>query len=106
MDGHRVPPPDKTPQETLDRVAAKCIRVSFNPKNCKVRQETLSFEDLKGLKRYSEDDHHPSWEVDPIVVLVYQGRRFIIDGRRRVTKWVNEENTTPRRALIIEPREI
>ena len=104
FEGHKQPPIDPTPQATLDRIAAKCIHVSFNRSNCTVREESLSLDDLRQLKRYDENDDRPNWEGGSIVVLVYKGQRVVIDGRRRVNKWLNEGSTERRSALIIEPQ--
>jgi len=78
LKGHQSPPRDPTPQATLDRIAAKRIHLTFNPNNCDIHEEFLSLEELKRLKRYSEDDDRPNIEVEPIVVLVYgeHGNRF------------------------------
>jgi hypothetical protein len=97
-------PIDSTPQAALNRIAAKCIGFSFDPSNCDVHEEHLTLDELRRLKRHSEDDGRPHREVEPIVVLVYGGQRFVIDGRRRVTKWLNEGIDRPRAAIIITPR--
>lgn len=85
----------------MDRIAAKCIGLSFNPDNCAVHEEVLSLDDLKQLKRYHKEDN-PQRNGEPIIVLVYDGDRFVIDGNKRVNKWVNDEDVTPRRALIVK----
>jgi hypothetical protein len=88
----------------LDRIAAKCLHLSFNPSNCSVRETVLSLDELRPLKRYhTRDQLDPQYEHGAIVVLVYHGERVVIDGNTRVNKWVNEHSTTPRSALIIEP---
>ena len=99
---HQIKGIDKTPQAALNRIAAKCIHVSFDPSNCTVHEEFLSLDDLRQLKRYHDKDR-PLREDDPIVVLVYQGQRFVIDGNQRVNKWLKEGSTERRSALIIEP---
>ena len=99
--------PDPNPQMALDRVEAKCIRLSFNPDNCDIREERLSLDELKQLVLYSNDDaasHKP--DKEPIVILVYGGQRLVIDGRRRVTKWIKQNDHTPRRALIITSKTV
>jgi len=101
FDAHKVP---QTPQVTLNRIATKCIGLSFDPSNCDIHEEILTLDELRRLNRYSEDDDRPHWDVEPIVVLAYNGQRIVIDGRRRVTKWLKEGRTKPRLALIIEPR--
>lgn len=103
FEGHKQPPIDPTPQATLDRIAAKCIHVSFNRSNCTVHEEFLSLDDLRQLKRYDEKDDRPHREDGSIVVLVYEGERVVIDGRRRVNKWLKEGSIEPRSALVITP---
>ena len=44
-------------------------------------------------------------DKEPIVVLIYKGRRLVIDGRRRINRWIEQKDHTPRRALIITPKE-
>jgi hypothetical protein len=102
---HKIRPIDQSPQVNLNRIAAKYIGGSFDPSNCDIHEEVLTPDELRQLKRYSEDDavpHRP--DEEPIVVLVHNGQRFVIDGRRRVTKWLKEENPKSRLALIIEPK--
>lgn len=97
----------QTPLVTLNRIAAKCLGLWFDSSTCTVREELLSLDDLKRLKRYSEDDDRPAdgyEDEEPIVVLVFGGQRIVIDGRRRVTRWIKRNDPTPRRALIIEPK--
>ena len=104
---HQIKGIDHTPQMALDRIPAKGIRLSFNPDNCDVHEETLSLDNLTQLRRYSEDDDRPAdgyEDKEPIVVLAYQGQRIVIDGRRRVTRWINRNDPTLRRVLIIEPK--
>jgi hypothetical protein len=90
---HQIRGIDRTPQMAMDRIAAKCIGLSFNPDNCDVQEEVLSLDDLKKLKRYHKEAN-PQRNGDPIIVLVYGGHRFVIDGNKRVNKWVSEEDAT------------
>ncbi len=99
---HQIEGIDHTTQMALDRIAAKCIRLSFNLLNCTVREEFLSLDDLRGLKRYHDEDQ-PSQDWGSIVVLVYKGERVVIDGNKRVNKWVKEGSSERRSALVIEP---
>ena len=100
---HQIEGIDHTTQMALDRIAAKCIRLSFNLLNCTVREEFLSLDDLRRLKRYDEKDDRPNRESGSIVVLVYKGERVVIDGNKRVNKWVKEGSSERRSALVIEP---
>ena len=97
----------QTPLVNLNRIAAKCLGLWFDSSTCTVREDLLSLDDLKRLKRYSEDDDRPAdgyEDEEPIVVLVFGGQRIVIDGRRRVTRWIKRNDPTLRRALIIEPK--
>jgi hypothetical protein len=97
----------QAPLVNLNRIAARCLGLWFDSSTCTVREELLPLDELKKLKRYSEDDDRPAYgyeEKEPIVVLAYQGQRLVIDGRRRVTRWINQNDPKPRLALIIEPR--
>lgn len=102
FEAHQIPGIDHTPQMALDRIAAKCIHLSFNDSNCTVREECLLLDELRQLRRY-HDNVHPKRDSGPIIVLVYEGQRFIIDGNKRVNKWVEQGSAEPRSALIIEP---
>ena len=100
---HRISAEAQTPSVNLNRIAAKCIGIWFDPSNCTVHEEFLSLDDLRQLKRYDEKDDRPHREDSSIVVLVYEGERVVIDGRRRVNKWLKEGSIEPRSALIITP---
>ena len=99
---HQIEGIDHTTQMALDRIAAKCIRLSFNLLNCTVREEFLSLDELRQLKRYHDEDQ-PSQDWGSIVVLIYKGERVVIDGNKRVNKWVKKGSTELRSALVIEP---
>jgi len=75
-----------------------------DPSKCDIHEEVLSPDELRQLKRYGEFDDNPHRDVEPIIVWADKGERVVIDGRRRVTKWMNEGLDKPRRALIIKPR--
>jgi hypothetical protein len=108
---HRRPgEPDS--QTALNRIAAKCIAKrqdtpvteSFDPPNCRAREETLSVEELGLLETY-HGRANPVWNVEPIIVLGYHDRRIVIDGNTRVNKWRAEGGSRARRAIVIEPKE-
>jgi len=100
---HQQPPRDPTPQAALNRIAAKCIRLSFDPSNCVVHEQFLSIDGLRQLKTYHNKDR-PKRNGGSIVVLVHGGQKLVIDGNKRVNKWLNEASTERRSALIIEPK--
>jgi hypothetical protein len=108
FEGHRFRPdgpPDPDAQAALDRIAAKCIGVhgrSFNPSNCAVREQVLSVDELRRLRRH-HDRPFPKRTYEPIVLLSFASELFIVDGHNRVNKWLAESRVTPRKAIIIEP---
>jgi hypothetical protein len=97
-------------QATLNRIAAKCLAKradaavtnSFDPSNCEIREEHLALDQLNELERY-HDRRVPSRDVEPVIVLEYEGRRVLIDGNTRVNKWLSEGGTRLRRAIVIKP---
>jgi len=101
---HRMPT-DPTPQAALNRIAAKCLKTeqrrSFDPSNCVVRQEVLSVDELRQLELF-HNRPFPQRCDDPIIVLVCEERRVVIDGNNRVNKWVQAGASEPRLAIIIE----
>jgi hypothetical protein len=109
---HRQAPGEPDTQTTLNRIAAKCITKqpdatatrSFDASNCVVREEHLPVAALCELERY-HDRSVPAWEVEPIVVLVYEGRRIVIEGNNRVNKWCAERESRLRSVIFIEPKE-
>ena len=100
---HQIPGIDRTPQMALDRIAAKCIHLSFNDSNCVVQKKMLSLDDLRQLRTYHREDR-PLREDGSIVVLVHAGQSFVIDGNKRVNKWAKAGSTEMRSVLIITPK--
>src|SRR2546430_8600351 len=102
---------DSGPQDTLNRIAAKCMTKkadavatrSFDPSNCFLREARLSPEQLTQLDRYHER-RVPQFEVEPVVVLRYEGRGIVIEGNTRVNKWCAEGGSRLRSVIFIEPR--
>lgn len=97
---------DSNPQAAMERVAMKClgltIRQPFHALNCTVREEILEWASLHELKRY-----HPRAEPrrpgGPIVVLLYEGKRFVLEGNNRVNAWIEQKSKGPFRAIVVEP---
>ena len=111
FEAHRRMPGDCDAQTALNRIAAKCIAKhedapvirSFDPTSCTAREESMSTEELRRLETFHERAL-PLRDVEPIVVLIYAGRRIVIDGNTRVNKWCAEGGSRPRRAIVIEPK--
>jgi len=99
---------DPNAQSALDRIAMKCLGLSkpksFNPGNCSIREENLSVNDLADLVVY-HSRKRPKKMEGPIVVLVYNGRRFVIEGNTRTNSWRAGMYNGPFTALILEPKD-
>jgi len=108
FEAHRLPT-DPNAQAALNRIAAKCLGSveveSFDPSNCGVRQELLSAGDLRTLERYHRKTN-PGRTHEPIVVLEFGGRRLVVDGNKRVNKWIADGALELRSVIIITPRKM
>jgi hypothetical protein len=108
--GHATSPRTPDLQIALNRIAAKCIAKqpapvaqSFDPSNCSVHERQLLPEQLCELERYhcrstTENDQ------EPVVVLLYYGRKIVIDGNTRVNKWCADGDSRLRSVIFITPR--
>jgi hypothetical protein len=102
FEAHPIPPIDPDAQAALNRIAAKCLRLSFDETTCDVREEQLSLADLSVLEVF-HTRARPARDVEPIVVLSFRARRVVIDGGNRVNVWRASGKPQTRRAIIIEP---
>jgi len=100
---HRIRGFDSDAQAAMDRVAMKCLGFSFNPTNCTVREEMLKWASLHELKLRPGQTTEPRDPGGAIVVLVYEGKRFVIDGNRRVNSWIKQKAPGPFKAILVEP---
>ena len=100
---HRVPGIDADEQAALNRIAAKCLRISFDETNCTIREEIFDLESLRRLTIFDKKDSSPHRDCEPIVVLSFKGEQYVIDGRRRVNAWLAAGKPQSRRAIVIEP---
>jgi len=96
-------------QLALNRIAAKCIArqpaavtQSFDASNCSLHEERLSPGELCQLERYHERAATDR-DDEPVVSLLYQGRRIVIDGNTRVNKWCTAGRSRLRSVLFIKP---
>ena len=91
----------------LNRIAVKCLAFGgasvFNSSTCTIREEVLTPSQVSSLRTYG-DNKTPGRMQEPIVVLEFAGSRWVIDGNKRVNKWVAERDNQPRRAVIITPK--
>lgn len=101
---HRIRGFDSDAQAAMDRVAMKCLGYSFNDTNCTVREETLDETSLQKLKLRLGQTSEPRRSGGPIVLLRYGGEMYVIDGNRRVNKWIKQKSKGPFRAIVVEPK--
>ena len=102
---HQIPKIDLEPQMALNRIAAKCLRISFDDTNCTIREELLNLDDLNRLDVF-HDNSVPGSDHEPIVVLSFRGKQYVIDGNKRVNAWRKTGKPQTRRAIVIgEPAE-
>jgi hypothetical protein len=104
FEGHRIPRIDVSAQAALNRIAAKCLGISFDSTNCDIREETL---DLAALGRLIvfHDRASPKRDEEPIIILSFdEDDRYVIDGANRVNKWRTAGEPQSRRAIVIEPK--
>jgi len=88
---------------------AKCITKrsdaiairSFDPSNCTLREARLSPNQLAGLERY-HDRRVPICDIEPVVVLLYEGSEIVSEGNTRVNKWCGEGGSKPRAVIFVE----
>ena len=103
---HRLPT-DKTAQAALNRIAQKCRKTPewrpFDEATCTIREQTLEARELAKLTRF-HNRKTPAWVCEPIVVLEIDGKLLVIEGNKRVNKWIAERASPPRRAIILAPR--
>ena len=95
---------DPDAQSAMDRIATKCIhsptRRSFNANNCIVREELLSAASLHELKRY-HSRAIPYHLNGPIVVLLYDGAKLVIEGNSRVNARIARQVEGPFSAIMV-----
>ena len=75
---------------------------SFDPTNCAIRLEVLSFDQLSSLVRY-HDKSRPLRDQEPIVGLELGDQLIVIDGNTRVNKWLAADEHRSRTAIVITP---
>jgi hypothetical protein len=99
---------DPDAQAAMDRIATKCIRLStrksFNANNCAVREGLLEATSLHELRLY-HSRAHPYHLNGPIIVLLYEGAKVVIEGNTRVNAWIAGQYPGPFEVIIVEPRE-
>jgi len=99
---------DPDAQAAMDRIATKCIRSStrksFNANNCAVREGLLAATSLHELRLY-HSRANPYHLDGPIIVLLYDGAKVVIEGNTRVNAWIARQFEGPFGVIMVEPHE-
>lgn len=106
---HHQKQSDATPIDVLNRLFGEYFKgrqdvVQLSKDSCRVRVEKLSWESLDSIVRKDKISRTPRHTGDPVVAVSYGGNMYLIDGRRRVNKWVHERRQDPLKVLILEYR--
>lgn len=68
-----------------------------------VVEESWDLPKLQGLLHVEQETPTPPNSRDgAIIVLRWNGRDYLIDGRRRINQWVREKTSGPFRVLVIQ----
>ena len=99
---------DASPNACLNRLTNERLSgvpcVYLNEKTAVVRRAHWSTEGLSALDRKHKRMH--DFEDDrPIVVVEYRGRKILIDGNHRVTRWLTTHAVKRHEVLLITPRD-
>jgi hypothetical protein len=90
----------------LNRISVKCLGLAapipLDPKTATVSDEVLSPSALRELVLYHKRVK-PLRSHEPIVVVVWRGKRFVVDGNTRVNMWLGSGETLSRRAIVLHP---
>jgi hypothetical protein len=99
---------DPDAQAAMDRIATKCIRSStrksFNANNCAVREGLFAATSLHELRLY-HSRANPYHLNGPIIILLYDGAKVVIEGNTRVNVWIARQFEGPFGVIMVEPHE-
>jgi hypothetical protein len=104
--------PIGNPQAALNRLVGKAIDSLGSRKgarpcelgewNTHVELTMLTLAEIGMMASSAHNtDLAPARRVAPIIVCVWQKRRYLLDGRRRYNLWRREKNEGPHAALIV-----
>ena len=102
FEAHRIRGIDTDAQAALNRIAVKCLRISFDETNCTIREEVLDLDALRRLTVF-HSKASPARDVEPIVILSFKGEQYVVDGNKRVNAWQATAKPQSRRSIVIEP---
>jgi hypothetical protein len=103
---HRVGA-DRDAVAALNRISVKCLGldrpIPLEPSNTIVSEELLAPGEFRNLVLYHRRSK-PLRSHEPIVIVTWAGKRFVLDGNTRVNMWLQGDQLVPRRAIVLQPR--
>lgn len=100
---------DATPLAALNRIFRELVPPQFGAfvvdlKSCKANREQFSWEQLSDLVRKDTTAMEPSHVGDPIIVVAIENNMYVVDGRRRVNRWVAKRCSGYLEAIVVQCR--
>jgi hypothetical protein len=102
----------ESPEETLNRIFGECLSKSFKElardrpmlsrDNLSPKAEEWPFSSLAKLQRKHTRTEIQGCEDTPIVVVRYRNRDCLIDGTKRINKWLAEGRDSPHKVYLLE----
>lgn len=103
LECHQKPGVDHTPFHALCRLLITHLQTRYPDKlfdgltldknQLKPRSEVWTIRDLESLLLPEHKTEKEPYDPDlPIIVVEYEGDQCLIDGRRRINKWIRENN--------------
>ena len=107
---HQKPKRDAAPLDAINRLfgehfkrGARLPRIT--PQTWTARVEHWSTAELARLRRKDHDARDPRHKSYPVVAVLYRADYFLIDGRRRVNRWLYENAPGSHIVLVISSRD-
>lgn len=95
---------DTSPLDTLQRLADKAYESPVPLAKFKILERKY---DAERIMPDPDPEHHKGTEPKrtdcPIILLDYDYHMYMIDGRNRVNKWLEQGDTDKHRCLVVKP---
>lgn len=96
---------DGTANDALNRLVREYVPaardVRLGEENCSIREESWTNDQLAQVAR-RHSRANPKHEAGPLLVVVYNGVGYLVDGNNRVNKWIAQQDIGFHPVLIIE----
>lgn len=98
---------DPTPLDALNRLFREHLKgckdvPSLGRDSCSIRIEKLGWTDLDRLSRKDKETRNPRYKGDPIVAIEFEGKAYLVDGRRRVNQCVFDQSQDTLDVLFVK----